>query len=90
MSWLCYGLAGMNVEKLTIVNDTIARTSEWVITLWRSCELFLSRDMQDDWNIPTKNNEHAWSPQMITTILFLFLFCITINWMFILKFNEHF
>ncbi len=25
--------------------NIITRTSEWVITLWRSCELFLSRDM---------------------------------------------
>ncbi len=25
--------------------DIITRTSEWVITLWRSCELFLHRDI---------------------------------------------
>ncbi len=25
--------------------DIITRTSEWVITLWRSCELFLCRDI---------------------------------------------
>ncbi len=36
-------------------NNIIIRTSEWVITLWRSCELFLCRDIE--WDV------HRWSPR---------------------------
>ncbi len=60
----------------------ITWTSEWVITLWRSCELFLCRDISRVCSPYQK--QFTWSPQMITMNLFLFLYHTTIDWILIL------
>ncbi len=53
----------------------------WIIYVqgyFMSCRIF--HDLQDDWNIPTKINEH-----MITVHLFLFICRTTIDWILISK-----
>ncbi len=62
-------------------------TSEWVITLLRSCELFLHRDISrvcrtTEIFLP---KQWTWFPQMITMNLFLFLCRTTIDCILILK-----
>ncbi len=42
----CHSLYCQNIaEDGSVCHSLITRTSEWVITLWRSCELFLRRDI---------------------------------------------
>ncbi len=57
------------------VVHVITRTSEWVITLWRSCELFcvgIFHESAGRVKYPYQK-QWTWFPQMITTNLFLFL-----------------
>ncbi len=67
--------------------DTVTRTSEWVITLWKSCELFLCRDISrvcrtSPISLPKTMN--MISTEWSLTHLFLFLCRTTIDWMLIL------
>ncbi len=70
-----------------LVAHSITRTSEWVITLWRSCELFcIGIFHKSTGRVKYPHQKQCtWSPQKIITNLFLFLCRTTIDWMLILK-----
>ncbi len=57
------------VDYMNVIMHIITSTSEWVITLWRSCELFFRRDISRVHRMSEISYQKQWtrSSQMITT-----------------------